>query len=303
MTSGLTESADLICPSCGYDLRSIPSERCPECGAPIDRTAMAISRIPWAHRKALGMVRAYWRTLILATFRIHKLGEEMNRPVDLHDASRFRWITVGIASVLPIALFVVAVCVNRGTGFLDLLASPSPYGTITIPRQPDLMLPFIVGITRLIVLPLSAIGWLAMVSGLAGYWFHPRAWPQWRRDRALALSWYACAPLVWLSISVAIWASGTMAAAAQSSGLLNQPSLKNLITLASAAGVFLTGAVALLSWLNLLRLLGFTLRPIMPRTVSMAIGWPVACCLSALVAFGIFPWIAGYIWLVIDSLR
>src|ERR1700722_6280231 len=99
MTQSLNDSISLVCPSCGYDLRAIPSERCPECGTPIDRSATAVSQIPWAHRKAMGAMRAYWRTLTLATFRIRKLGEEIHRPVSWPDANWFRWITVGIASI------------------------------------------------------------------------------------------------------------------------------------------------------------------------------------------------------------
>ena len=43
-----------FCPDCGYDLRGISSDRCPECGHAVDPTSLAISIIPWTHRRSLG---------------------------------------------------------------------------------------------------------------------------------------------------------------------------------------------------------------------------------------------------------
>lgn len=304
MTQSLDDSISLICPSCGYDLRAISSERCPECGTTIDRSAMASSTIPWVHRKALGRVRAYCSTLILATFRMRRLGEEINRPVDLKEASRFRWVTVAISSAFAILVFVVAVCVNRGTGFLDLLSNVSPNGAITtVPPQADAVLPYVAGITRWIVLPLAAICWLGMVSGLAGFWFHPRAKPQWQRDRALGLSLYACAPLLWLSIAFATWAFGAILMISDSANRFIPQSLLDVIGIVVVVAELIGVVIVALCWINLLRLSKFTLHPNSPRTISLALGWPIACCISGVIAFGLFPWVAGFIWLIIDSLR
>ena len=40
LTPSTNPAADLFCPNCGYNLRGIDSERCPECGVVIDREAM-----------------------------------------------------------------------------------------------------------------------------------------------------------------------------------------------------------------------------------------------------------------------
>jgi predicted RNA-binding Zn-ribbon protein involved in translation (DUF1610 family) len=71
----------LICPECGYDLRSINSQRCPECGLAIDRATMSVSHLPWSHRQSIGRVRAYWRTNVLVILRPKRLAEEIARPV------------------------------------------------------------------------------------------------------------------------------------------------------------------------------------------------------------------------------
>ena len=90
----------LYCPQCGYDLRGIgDTRRCPECGLVIDWDELADSRIPWVHRRHIGRVRAYWRTLWLATVHTKSLSRETFRPVSYADAQRFRFVTSVIAAI------------------------------------------------------------------------------------------------------------------------------------------------------------------------------------------------------------
>src|SRR5258706_15900939 len=60
---------DVYCPHCAYNLRGVASSQCPECGQTVDRTILAQSILPWAQRKRLGWIRAYWRTVWLAVVR------------------------------------------------------------------------------------------------------------------------------------------------------------------------------------------------------------------------------------------
>ena len=87
---------ELFCPECGYDLRGTEhTDRCPECGTAIDRSAIAAeSRIPWVHRAAIGRLRAYRRTVWLATLRPRRLGAEAARPVSYAAARRFRGLAL-----------------------------------------------------------------------------------------------------------------------------------------------------------------------------------------------------------------
>src|SRR5579871_4992024 len=88
---------DIACPACGYDMRGISSEICPECGVAIDRAKTSLSRIPWEHRSAIGFWKAYWRTNLMALLRPRRLAEEMNRHVDFGRARAFRRVTVTLA--------------------------------------------------------------------------------------------------------------------------------------------------------------------------------------------------------------
>src|SRR3954452_7751839 len=96
LNSRRVESSDigLFCPDCGYDLRGIASERCPECGWVIDRTLLGASAIPWVGRERIGRWRAYWRTVWMATFSNKRLAMESVRPIEWRDARRFATITM-----------------------------------------------------------------------------------------------------------------------------------------------------------------------------------------------------------------
>src|SRR4051812_46128223 len=98
-----TEAADdaLYCPACGYDLRGIASDRCPECGATIHRASLRESSLPWARRQQVGAWRAYRRTVWTATWRVRRVADGVARPVDARDARHFATLTGLIAGVPP----------------------------------------------------------------------------------------------------------------------------------------------------------------------------------------------------------
>ena len=93
---------ELFCPGCGYDLRGLASERCPECGLTIDREAVAASAIPWMHRTRLGRVNAFRRTVWMAIRHPATLARDAARPVSYLDAQKFRWVVV-LLGALPLA--------------------------------------------------------------------------------------------------------------------------------------------------------------------------------------------------------
>jgi hypothetical protein len=91
---------DLLCESCGYSLIGLMVDRCPECGASFDATALRLARVPWLYRKRLGRASAYLQTLRFALLRPRRFARELCRPVRIsaQDAHRFRMLTIGIAS-------------------------------------------------------------------------------------------------------------------------------------------------------------------------------------------------------------
>jgi hypothetical protein len=175
-------SESLVCPACGYDLRAIASDKCPECGLAIDRSEMSISRIPWEHRREIGRFRAFWRTTRLVMFHPKKFGAEINRPVDYRSARKFQLITTTLAWASAAAWAVAAIVIGLHTG------------DVHVPRDLGswLQAAFIVACI------VTAWLFLFLATGVASYWFHPRSLSVPRQNRAVALSYYACAALAWL---------------------------------------------------------------------------------------------------------
>ncbi len=61
------------CPECGYSLRGLTGDRCPECGEPFPTTQRtfrrwATHRIPWDRRHRTSLLRAYFATVFLIVF-------------------------------------------------------------------------------------------------------------------------------------------------------------------------------------------------------------------------------------------
>ena len=102
MTPAPEDPPALFCPSCTYDLRYTTDPRCPECGTPFDRSQLAVSRIPWVHRKqkSLGTFKAWRKTFLLTLRHPTHLAREIALPVDARAASQFRWLNVLIATGL-----------------------------------------------------------------------------------------------------------------------------------------------------------------------------------------------------------
>ena len=179
---------DLFCQECGYNLRGLISNRCPECGHSLEAMRCDTQRLPWVHRAELGRRRAYWRTVWMVMFRHKRFCEEVARPVDYVDAQRFRWVTV---------LHV----------YLPILAGTLLIYTVAWPKDEfwDQMLRA--------VWPVAALHgcillFLAAATGVPSYYFHPRDIPVEQQNRAIALSYYACAALAWTPLAFVILLAG-----------------------------------------------------------------------------------------------
>src|SRR5437763_7142118 len=175
----------LPCPHCGYDLRAIASERCPECGEPIDRDAARRSQIPWTHRRQIGWWRAYWRTVALVLAHPKKLAAEIARPVSYRDAQVFRWVTIFMAAI-PSALVMAAWWRSadpweRSRAFGRLL--PIDSRMLWFPDLPD-------DFQGILIVASAAITMLITVTGAQSYFFHPRSLSVAMQNRAIALSYY-----------------------------------------------------------------------------------------------------------------
>jgi hypothetical protein len=275
-----------ICPRCGYDLRSIASDRCPECGLIIDRTAMSVSRIPWTHRRSIGRWRAYWRTNLLAIFRPRKLADEIARPVSLSDSQSFRHVTVFIAWATVLLSFIVLVVVDRKSAFEGLRESGSHLG-------------WWLETTSVAAGLLACWAALLMISGAGSYFFHPRDLPTVVQNRGIALSYYTCAPLAWLWLPALC--CGIAGAISPLDFVQAGPGEKWVNGLVFAAGAFGV-VIALACWSAVVRLMARVTRCGIGRAIAMVIYLPIAWLICAAVAM-LIPATALYLSLVYLSFR
>jgi hypothetical protein len=301
-THDSTSEIDLICPECGYDLRGIESERCPECGKPFDRATASRSLIPWMHRGQIGRVRAFARTVWLATSNIKALSAEITRPVSLREAQRFRLIAVVLASLTPILILVIVLHEIGGTALfaLPISAGNMRFNPVGLPPAMSFTLPWYAGVLLWPTMPLAIFVFLYLASGVGSYWFHPKDLSIVRQNRAVALSHYSCAPIVWLFIPLI---SGTLGIVFGNSELTNRHTRFTVAAAGICVALTFVVAICVICLTNTLRLMRRTIEPTGMRLWSAGVGLPVMWMLCAGVAFGVMPWLVGLIFVMIDSLH
>ena len=197
MASDATPTADLPlpCPHCGYDLRGNVGGVCPECGRGFDvATLVAAAALPWNDRRWVGAVRAFGRQAAQAIRRPRKLAELVGRPVDYRSARRFQAVCAlvgGVGLAVPLTLGFLAV----RPGLLDPAAGLGGFGPPTVgPAWVDYLLDGLL----LLALLLGGFLWLLTITGVAGYFLHPRDAPLVRQNSAVALLYFLSGPLVLL---------------------------------------------------------------------------------------------------------
>lgn len=168
--------AELACPKCGYNLRGLREYRCPECGESFDPAALSETTLPWAHRRRLGRIRAYWRMVEIVTIRPGELAAQLAYPMNYCDAQRFRGVTVFLAW-LPL---LIATINNQDGG--ERLHWIMPDGAA-------------MGLGITVICHMAALAVLAAITGIPSYFFHPAGIDVERQNRAIALTYYTAAPM------------------------------------------------------------------------------------------------------------
>ena len=195
---------DACCPNCGYNLRGLASDRCPECGDLFDREHLGLSGIPWTRRHRIGRFRAYWATVLKVTFRNERFCRESARPVDYRDAQLFRWITC-LHVYVPFLLLTAGVYAFADAGWIvDRFFDPC-FGVIldslSTSSQPLFDACWQV-VWPIVGAHVGFLLWLACLTGLPSYSFHPRNFSVREQDACIALSYYASAPLAWTPLTL-----------------------------------------------------------------------------------------------------
>lgn len=270
---------DVFCQECGYNLRGLTGDRCPECGTSLEALRSPTSQIPWVHRDELGWWRAYWGTVRMVTFHRKRLCEEMLRPIRFDDAQRFRWVTVMLVYVPLLIASLVLWIVDSCTAPNGVFGSEFTHDVITSGWP-------------VVFLNVCLLLFLAGVTGMPSYFFHPRELPLRQQNRAVALSYYAGGPLGWAPIPLMLLVCAPVVA------LINPVIVAGMCTLA----VFLLGVLTHWWWANLMFLARRTMPQMPRRTAWVAVGFPVLFGALWLLAVFVLPVIGLYVVIVVRSL-
>lgn len=244
--------------------------RCPECGEHL-RFLTGESLIEWERRAEIGFWRALWSTARQAMFHTRRLAVAIQVPVRYADAVRFRWVAVNWAFGALVTTIVVTAIAQPNIlgGLID------QYGVVSC----------------FVFLALTYLT-LGAISGAPSYLFHPRSLSLARQNRAVALSYYASAPLflmpipaVFLLLALTPWIYHRWLGYVIGYGLVVSLCL-----------------IPLLMWWNLVRLAQRTLLSFRD-TMNVAILTPVLWLTIASLLLFLLPLLFLYVEVIFVSLR
>jgi hypothetical protein len=238
----------------------------------------------------------------MATFKPRRLAGSSAGPVDFAESEKFRWIVVALAALPLVVVLVVVIHIVGGSGFLSAVGVTPLSNWGSGMSSPNFLwqLRFIwsAGATLAPVASIAIVLALMVCTGASKYWFRPNSLPIERQNRAMAISGYTCAPLAWLFIPAfaAIgfcflfrdpqdFGLGVMSAALQLTFFISLP------------------AILLLWWWNTLRMMAGATHCGAGRMAAAGALLPLMWVGCAAIVLGIFPAIAGFLWLVVDSLQ
>jgi hypothetical protein len=297
MSDSAAASDDLLCPQCGYNLRGIQSDRCPECGFAIDRESLSRSIIPWTFRDEIGLLRAFEQTVMLAIRHPRRLGVAASRPVDYQDAQKFRWLVV-LCAWLPLTATVLVIRARTNAPWFPavFLSSNPPSNTLGV----DWAMCEVAGLLLWPIPSLALLMLIAAVSGAASYFFHPRSLSTEQQNRGIAISYYACAPLALLFVPCGLFDAATL--------LAHFGDVSDVIQFRWVVGFLLAGGISLVGILSLLEIVSLKLLKAAThcsfgRLMVLAALLPLAWLILLLLSLGLFPAMCGFVRLVIYSYR
>ena len=286
----------VLCPGCGYDLRGSTGERCSECGLVLDWAALQRSAFPWAHRKSLGRLRAFLKTVWLVTADAASLRQETAKAQSPRDGASFRrWVAV----VLSACFGVVVVMVLSGGGMHELAVGPDEYSFGLMPRwTQDLLVPWSAGITIAPALFVYSTVLAFYIVGVPRSIFRTRGLPQDYRRTVEAISGYVVAPLV-LLIPATVGYVG-LYFLSQREELMRRGMLMPLLMIGSFIIVMVAvggTAYRMGQWRARTTHAGYATG--FAAMAELLLRWAV----GAVVVLGVVPWCVGLVWIVFDSFR
>jgi len=283
--------AELRCPACDYDLRALVGDRCPESGFQIDRAALAQSQIPWAHRDRLGNIRAYQRTAWLAWRHPGRMAMCVASPVDLRDARAFQRVTV-LFTFVPAVVIGVAYIIYYGRDYFSSGFPPvaARFGYL---------------LEWLLVVIFAGCLWLFLmaITSVAQYFFWSLGISETRRERAVALSYYASAPLAVSAIPMTLIIAAWMISNHRWDMSFQVRVIDRLTELLVVATILILG-LQIGGWFSsTIVLLKRTTACGSGRVFAAVIGLPAAWVIVAFLFLVLLPFAALYLALMILSLK
>lgn len=277
----------LYCPHCGYDLRTLATSACPECGGAVDVEELKKSQIPWTYRGEIGFLRAFWRTAWQVTVKTKRFSQEVCRPVELREALRFRrWMVVwlSISIVLPLIVLLAAFFVVAS--WFDAAGLWSGLGLL--------------GLSLIFVLALL-VPYFFLWTGVHTYWFHPRHLSIEQQNRAVALSYYACGPLAFFPVFFWV-AYGVICVLEEFSGLVHSEAIHAFLLVLGLLVATPTAAIPVAFWLVCWSMVGRAAKRGRVGQAMLVVGLPLAWAALAGLILMVIPVSLAYVVLVLYTL-
>jgi hypothetical protein len=285
-----------------YDLRASTGQACPECGVALWRDGQARSPIPWVNRRLFMWTGALAATAWRVEFRFKAFCMATAQPVSMREARQFRTLVVMLVWLILAGLWGVLVW-----GFELEAFDIHTYDTVgwvavieeALDASDDRETAFNVGVP----VGLGILLWLFLffATGVHTYWMHPKAIPEEMRRRAVALSYYACGPLL------ALWVPAGLVLAALWLGDKAQDFGGEFIIVFAAQAAWFGAAVSLvlivaMCLLTAVRMAGRVAHRGALAQIAMA-GLLPACWLGLFVlVFGVLPVVGIFVYLVVATL-
>lgn len=212
------------------------------------------------------------------TFRTGRFCHAVGQPVDYADARRFQCVVVGVLMLTAVVAFTMVVLADVDTA----LDTARWFGW-----------PFTVSMLAAAVVGLALF--LTTATGVHTYWFHPAHLPRERQNRAIALAYYACAPLLYAAVALPVLGLGIAWSVAY--GADHSVSVSLMVS----GGVVVALAVAAWAWVCLRMVSRIAERGVVGPLLFLIAQPLLVLLLLAVFGFGpplvvLYLWIMGLTW-------
>jgi len=287
---------DRFCIACGYNIRGLTSDRCPECGLKVG--GVDESSVPWEGRNRLGLRRAFQRTAWMGTFQTRRLATARSFPVDGRSARAFRLLVSLLAALPPAILLWIAIAAYGGTGFLNIWRvaqsswlPPSHMGFW------EMIVLWSAGATHATTLPIGFFLTLFLASAMPRFWVRGGSRDRELQNRSADLTAYLSSSLLALVIPTIAAAVIWQVYDPNSSRLWWFVSGAIFAGALSLVVIVLQYAVSTAQFIREVTHVGWD--GLLLRIAGLAASWAMALVIGMVL----FPMLAGLVWLMIESLR